>query len=142
MTETTLKPRLQSTELAELTHKCERRYSRLWPDRKITFRGAEAVVDVLIDPELIALAFSQLVENACRYSLPDTNVAIELGAADGMAAITVWNAGLPIEDAERERIFERFYRGSEARRGTPGSGLGLYVARKIARAWRRPYADE
>jgi signal transduction histidine kinase len=51
-----------------------------------------------------------------------------------MAAITVWNAGPPIAVGERDRIFERFYRGTEARRTTPGSGLGLYIARKIARA--------
>ena len=49
-------------------------------------------------------------------------------------AIIVWNAGPRIAESERDRIFERFYRGTEARRTAPGSGLGLYVARKIARA--------
>jgi two-component system sensor histidine kinase KdpD len=129
-----LKPRLQSTELAELTRKGERRYAKLWPDRRIVFRNGHEVVDVHIDPELIGLAFSQLVENACRYSWPDTNVRIELGRSEGMGTITVWNSGPAIEPADRERIFERFYRGSEARLGAPGTGLGLYVARKIARA--------
>ena len=51
-----------------------------------------------------------------------------------MAAITVWNDGPPIAEGERDRIFERFYRGTEARRSASGSGLGLYVARKIALA--------
>ncbi len=129
-----LKPRLQSTELAELIRKCERRHSKLWPDRRIVFRDGHDVVDVRIDPELIGLAFSQLVENACRYSSPDTNVRIELGTSEGMGTITVWNTGPPIERGDRERIFERFYRGSDARLGAPGTGLGLYVARKIARA--------
>jgi two-component system sensor histidine kinase KdpD len=129
-----LKPRLQSTELAELTRKSERRYARLWPDRRIVYGEGGEVVDARIDPELIGLAFSQLVENACRYSWPDTSVRIEIGTSEAMGTITVWNSGPPIEPADRERIFERFYRGSGARLGTPGTGLGLYVARKIARA--------
>jgi two-component system sensor histidine kinase KdpD len=129
-----LKPRLLPADAAELAKGSIRRYSKLWPDRKISFREWEDVSEVRIDPELIGLAISQLVENSCRYSWPETNVRIELGAYAGMAAITVWNAGPPIEGDERERIFERFYRGTEARRRAPGSGLGLYVARKIALA--------
>jgi signal transduction histidine kinase len=46
----------------------------------------------------------------------------------------VWNNGAPIPSSEQVRIFERFYRGVDARRQAPGSGLGLYVARKIALA--------
>jgi signal transduction histidine kinase len=44
----------------------------------------------------------------------------------------VSNTGSSIPHSERSRIFDRFYRGSEANRTTSGSGLGLYVARKIA----------
>jgi signal transduction histidine kinase len=46
----------------------------------------------------------------------------------------VANSGSSIPASEQQRIFERFYRGEEARRFTSGSGLGLYVARKIALA--------
>ena len=129
-----LKPRLWPTDAAELTQRSVRRYSNLWPGRKIAFKEREEVGDVRIDPDLIDLAISQLVENACRYSSPDTKVRIELATHDGMAAITVWNAGPPIAEGERERIFDRFYRGAKAQRSAPGSGLGLYIARKIARA--------
>ncbi|MCU1238129.1 MAG: hypothetical protein JWP63_6096 [Candidatus Solibacter sp.] len=129
-----LKPRLQPGDAAELARRCIRRYARLWPERTIAFVERDEVDDVRIDPELIGLALSQLIENACRYSWPDTNVHVELGKRGEMAGITVRNVGPPIEQSERERIFERFYRGAGVRRGTPGSGLGLYVARKIARA--------
>ena len=129
-----LKPRLQPADVAELAAGSVRRFSRLWPDRKISFRQQTEVSEARIDPELIGLAVSQLVENACRYSQPDARVSIEIGAQEGMAAITVWNDGPPIAEGECERIFERFYRGTEAQRTAPGSGLGLYVARKIALA--------
>jgi signal transduction histidine kinase len=129
-----LKPRLRPTDAAELADRSVRRYSKLWPDRKISFREQGEINEILIDPELIGLALSQLVENACRYSQPDASVLIELGTHEDLAAITVWNDGPPIAEGERDRIFERFYRGTEARRSAPGSGLGLYVARKIALA--------
>ena len=131
---TELRPRLQPTDVAELAIRSVRRYSKLWPDRKISFRQQSEISEVHIDPELIGLAISQLVENACRYSQPDAGVLIEFCAHEEMAAITVWNDGPPIAEGERDRIFERFYRGTEARRSASGSGLGLYVARKIALA--------
>jgi signal transduction histidine kinase len=46
----------------------------------------------------------------------------------------VLNSGTAIRAHERTRIFERFYRGVEARRLAPGSGLGLYFAHKIVQA--------
>ncbi|MGA2597805.1 MAG: ATP-binding protein [Bryobacteraceae bacterium] len=129
-----LKPRLEAADAAALVEGYVRRFSKLWPDRKICFRRVSEVSDISVDPELIGLAMSQLLENACRYSSPDSGVSIELGANEDMAAITVWNDGPPIEEGERDRIFERFYRGKVARRTAPGSGLGLYIARKIALA--------
>ncbi len=48
--------------------------------------------------------------------------------------VRVLSSGNPIPAAERNRIFERFYRGVDGLRVGPGSGLGLFVARKIALA--------
>jgi two-component system sensor histidine kinase KdpD len=129
-----VKPRMQATDAGELASKVALRYSKMWPDRRVSFSNNHNVGDVRVDPELIGLALSQLLENACRYSQPDSNVLIELTWHDNLAAITVWNDGKPIEVSERHRIFERFYRGAEAHRMAAGTGLGLYVARKIALA--------
>jgi signal transduction histidine kinase len=46
--------------------------------------------------------------------------------------LRVQSPGNPIPAAERNKIFDRYYRGSDARQSVAGSGLGLYVARKIA----------
>jgi signal transduction histidine kinase len=51
---------------------------------------------------------------------------------DGHIALQVLSRGASIPQAEHNLIFDRFYRGAEARRLTHGTGLGLYVARKIA----------
>jgi signal transduction histidine kinase len=77
---------------------------------------------------------NQLVENACKYSLPDSTVTVEIEQRDNLVTVKVSNSGSTIPFNERSRIFERFYRGAEATRSTSGSGLGLYVARKIALA--------
>ena len=129
-----VKPRLEKMDAAELADLSVKRYSRIWPDRRIFFRRQEGLSEVRVDPELIGLALSQLLENACRYSKPDALVLIDFAQEERMAAITVWNDGPPIPASERDRVFDRFYRGTSARTAAPGSGLGLFVARKIALA--------
>jgi signal transduction histidine kinase len=59
-------------------------------------------------------------------------VGIEL--EDNCIALRVRNEGRSIAPQEQDRIFERFYRGTDARKVVCGAGLGLYVARKIAMA--------
>jgi len=129
-----VKPRLEKIDAAELAEMSVKRYSRIWPDRRIFFRRQPGNSEVRVDPELVGLALSQLLENACRYSEPDALVLTEFAEEEHMAAITVWNDGPPIPASERDRIFDRFYRGTAARTVVPGSGLGLFVARKIALA--------
>jgi signal transduction histidine kinase len=86
------------------------------------------------DPEMLRIALSQLVENACKYSSAGATISVVLERGSDGVAIRVSNDGSSISAEERYRIFERFYRGSDVKRVTPGSGLGLYVARKIASA--------
>jgi hypothetical protein len=78
------------------------------------------------------LAAGQLFDNACRYAPAGSAVKAGLEFAGNSAALTVWNCGPAIPVGEAAHIFERFYRGEDARRLSSGTGLGLYVARKIA----------
>jgi len=87
---------------------------------------------VVADPELLRLAVSQLVDNACKYSHPDSPVVLSIERQPHSIAVRVSNRGRSIPPHEKDQIFERFQRGDEARQLVPGSGLGLYVARKIA----------
>jgi two-component system sensor histidine kinase KdpD len=59
---------------------------------------------------------------------------VRIEPAGGGASVAVWNSGEPIEANEWERIFDRLYRGRRGKRLSTGTGLGLYVARKIALA--------
>jgi len=129
-----VKPLLDITDGTELVSDMVEQYKRMPLDRKISFTRMGGAAEISADAELLRLALSQLLDNACKYSLPDAEIKVELEAQADFVFVRVSNSGSSIPEAEQSRIFERFYRGAEARRFTSGSGLGLYVARKIALA--------
>ena len=71
-----------------------------------------------------------LVENALHYA-PGGPVEV-VARPDGLL---VRDRGPGLAEGEQERVFERFHRGAAARRGAPGTGLGLPIARELARRW-------
>ena len=93
----------------------------------------EAPVNVHGDPASLAILLSNLLDNALRYT-PDggrIDVAIDR-ANDGGAILIVADTGPGIPVDERERVFDRFYRGAGA--AASGSGLGLSIVRRVADA--------
>ena len=128
-----IKPRMELTDITEVIAHMLNQYSARSQDRRIVLATKDAV-QVLADPALLRLALNQLIENALKYSQAGSTVSIEIERQEGFVAVKVFNNGSSIPFHERGRIFDRFYRGEEAKRSTSGSGLGLYVARKIALA--------
>jgi two-component system sensor histidine kinase KdpD len=127
-----IQPCMELIDLGSLATQIASQYSERSPDRRILFQTLHERVEVLADPQLLRIALSQLVENACKYSVPGSTVTIAIDRQGDSVAVKVSNTGSSIPYNERTRIFERFYRGADATRTTSGSGLGLYVARKIA----------
>jgi two-component system sensor histidine kinase KdpD len=84
------------------------------------------------DRELLGLALRQLLDNAVKYSTPTSRIEIS-ASANGTVDIAVRNSGAPIPVPERNRIFERFFRGSHASH-VPGTGMGLAIVQQIAQA--------
>lgn len=72
-----------------------------------------------------------LIENAIRYSPPGTPIVVSTTPH----TVEVWDRGPGVSEDERELVFERFHRGQAGRSGPPGSGLGLSIARELARRW-------
>ena len=90
-----------------------------------------------IDRELVALLARNLIENAIKYTPSGGRVTVTLASADGAAELAVADTGPGIPAVDRERIFDRFYRGDESRtptRETAGTGLGLALVRAVADA--------
>ena len=126
-----VQPRLELTNLAALVARTVEQCRA--EARIISLKLPAAPVEVKSDRELLALALTQLVDNAFKYSLPGSTVEVCLELKSENAAVRVTNSGSNIEPEDRDRIFERFYRGASAS-FAPGTGLGLYVARKIVLA--------
>jgi two-component system, OmpR family, sensor kinase len=82
----------------------------------------------------LAVVVDNLVENALNYSPIASTVTIEWGADGESAWLAVLDQGPGIGPEERERVFERFFRG-EASRDSDGTGLGLSVVEALAERW-------
>jgi two-component system, OmpR family, sensor histidine kinase KdpD len=86
------------------------------------------------DPEFAAQVVRQLAENAVKYSPAGSPIGISAKRRDGKIVIGVSDRGPGIEENERTRIFERFFRGRRHRFDTKGTGMGLAIAKGIAEA--------
>jgi signal transduction histidine kinase len=89
---------------------------------------------LLGNERLLGRAVSNLLDNALKYAAADTVIDVAGRAADGVALLTVSDTGPGIPTELRERVFEPFYRDPHARAARPGHGLGLPLARAVARA--------
>jgi two-component system sensor histidine kinase KdpD len=107
-------------------------YTRLSASRSISVVKNCESNEVMADPELVRLAVNQLLDNACKYSTPGSIVTLRVSREHNQIAVLVMSNGNPIPPSEKNQIFDRFYRGVDGLRVGPGSGLGLFVARKIA----------
>ena len=127
-----IRPWMELTHFTSVVADAVNQYSRISGDRRINVLERCHSADVLADPDLLRLAISQLLDNACKYSVAGSSVDLIIAKQDGRISLRVLSTGTPILSSERAHIFNRFYRGVDARRMTAGTGLGLYVARKIA----------
>jgi signal transduction histidine kinase len=97
----------------------------------IRLSAVAGLPEAAADPDRLRQVIANLVDNALKHSPAGGSVDVRLEEAGARLLITVSDEGPGIPADERERIFERFRRGSTS---TPGTGLGLYLARELAAA--------
>lgn len=94
----------------------------------------EKGLGLIADPYRLHHIVRNLIENACKYSPPEAPVLVRARQRDGHVEIEVLDQGPGIPEDAREIVFDRFQRLSgPGRGGVPGTGLGLYIARRFAR---------
>lgn len=84
------------------------------------------------DRELMSMLLTQYIDNACKYANFGSTITIRVIAAGGEAIFSVHSYGPVIPVADRERIFDRYYRSSSYSNRAPGTGIGLSVAKRAA----------
>lgn len=128
--------RLQQLDLGALTRQVTDRLRPQADDARLSLTvAAEAAVRVVGDPDRLSQVLTNLVGNAIAATPAGGSVQVRCGAAGSSATVAVADTGVGLAADDVTRVFERFYRvpGDPGRR-SGGSGIGLTIAREIARA--------
>ena len=87
-------------------------------------------VELEVDPEALSSILTNLLQNAAKYSPPQSNISIGLTEANDEVSIEIADQGIGITDQEKNFVFNRFYRvENEMTRISKGTGLGLFITR-------------
>ena len=121
--------------LADVARELRQEFAARSPDREgdLTVEARDEVL-VAGQPVLLASALRNLISNALKFTEPGQAVRVSVDTDESDARVIVEDAGDGIAPAERERVFDAFYRSPEARADREGSGLGLPILRRVARA--------
>jgi two-component system sensor histidine kinase CiaH len=107
-------------------------YKNRFPDRKFEAKIQE---DIMMKGEsvLLQLLLNNLLDNGLKYAPKEGVIEIQLTQLEGTIQLKVLDEGVGVPATDREKIFEKFYRvGAEYTRATKGTGLGLYLCKRIA----------
>jgi signal transduction histidine kinase len=125
----------QRLDLGELVRDVVGRHSA-GADHKGVDLGADAGDDIVVtgDRHQLEVLLDNLVGNAIRYTVPGGTIDVRAARIEGQPALQVVDNGPGIPEADRERVFDRFYRGEDVQSDVQvsGSGLGLAIVRAIA----------
>ena len=114
-----------------LTHSC---IQACHSPQRVDFVQPATSESLNTDPQMLSIVLSNLLDNACKYGAPQSRIEVRLTreAQQGQAG-WCWHVSNPIGLADlpdRERLFEKYYRGPKARR-LSGSGLGLFLVKGL-----------
>ncbi len=101
-------------------------------EQTITVTVPENLPELISDLASIERVLAELINNACKYTPPQHSIHIAVAGGASSMSFSVVNTGVEIEEAERQRIFDKFYRVPSAdpwKQG--GTGLGLALAQKL-----------
>ena len=119
-------------DVSVLAESVVKEFSTRYPQRKLV---SNIQKDLFVTGEelLLEMLMNNLVDNALKYSPRETAVAITLKSKENNIQFSVEDEGPGIPNEEKSLIFEKFYRvGNEETRTAKGTGLGLYLCKKIA----------
>ncbi|HSP65810.1 MAG TPA: HAMP domain-containing sensor histidine kinase [Candidatus Deferrimicrobium sp.] len=126
-------PSSEATDLGVLAELAAQRFTAVAEARGLTLRVDVEPVSTMISapPEWLDRLLGVLLDNACRYTPPGGTVDVVVGRRDGRVHLAVDDSGPGIPAGERDHIFDRFRRASDA---PGGSGLGLAIAAAVVGA--------
>jgi signal transduction histidine kinase len=135
--------RLEPLDLSAFLAGWKERMAGALAVERVTVAAPAEVPVVLADPGRLDQILVNLVSNALKYSVAESEVRVELTATESALRLSVTDRGPGIRAEEVPRLFERYYRAASAGR-EEGLGLGLFITRKLVEAhqWRIEVASE
>lgn len=124
--------RFQECDLYLLIENCIQVVHAVYPNARFTLEKEGDSVMAFADPDILELAITNLLDNACKYSPPPAQIHITLSQTSTDTLIKVSDKGIGIPAQELEHIFDRFYTVNKAHsRRLGGAGLGLSIVKTI-----------
>lgn len=117
-------------DLATLVNDCAEDFITRFPARKIDVEIPDEII-INGDKLLLQLAINNLLDNALKYSGKEDVVLIKLFLDNEMIRLQVIDQGRGVSEKEKEKIFEKYFRGAQMQ--TKGTGLGLYLSKEIVK---------
>ncbi len=104
-----------------------------YEERNIAFNCSESKIDLSLDNTLFRRAFTNLLYNSVIHNSPETIIKVSAIKADKVY-IKIEDNGKGMSEEEVEKLFERYYRGTNSAINVKGSGLGMAIAKQIIEA--------
>lgn len=122
----------EEVNFTDLVQGCIDDFRNRYPQKTIIEEVQESIY-LNGEPLLLQLLVNNLVDNARKYAPKESPVTVSLKEANQVVTLAVSDCGQGIPEEEKKKIFQKFYRsGDENTRQSKGTGLGLYLCRKIA----------
>ncbi|MFT3826549.1 MAG: ATP-binding protein [Chitinophagaceae bacterium] len=123
----------EELDFSQLVKECVRDSTTRFPDRQWHSEVEEDIV-IVGDPLLLQILVNNLLDNAVKYSPKQGTITCRMHQQQRHVLLEVSDEGPGIPDSEKNKVFDKFYRvGNEATRTAKGTGLGLYLCKKIAK---------
>jgi len=122
----------EELDLSDLLKDCIQDFRNRFPER-VFIENIEPDGDIKGDPLLLQMLINNLLENAIKYSPKEKAITAVLQKQNSTIRLAIADEGPGILDEEKKKVFSKFYRiGNENTRKAQGTGLGLYLCKKIA----------
>jgi len=122
----------EELNLSDLVKSCVNDFKARFPDRNWD-SSIQEEIEITGDTLLLTILVNNLLENAMKYSPKNKTINCRLNKQNNVILLEVIDEGKGIPQEEKKKVFDKFYRiGNEDTRTTKGTGLGLYLCKKIA----------
>ena len=120
----------QKVQIDEQIRRCIIVLNEKWSEKNINFELQLEKNSILSDYDLLFQVWTNLIDNAIKYSIQQSTIQIRTGIDNGLLTVSIQDEGIGIAKEKQDKIFDKFYQCEESHK-KQGSGLGLSIVKRI-----------